>query len=51
MGKSFKRERSSYSENNNKYEFKRKKNKVREETLSEEFFNYKIHGFNKKNSD
>lgn len=51
MGKSFKQDKSNYSESrNNKNEFKRKRNQIKEEHLHEEYSNYKVHGFNRKNT-
>lgn len=50
MGKSFKQDRNQYSESrNNKNEFKRRKNQIREDQQHEEFSEYKIRGFKKKN--
>ena len=51
MGKSFKQDKSNYSESrNNKNEFRRKRNQIKEDHLHEEYSNYKVHGFNRKNT-
>jgi hypothetical protein len=49
MGKSFKSEKNTYSENRNRNnEYKRKKSKIKEENFNDEFSEYKIHGFKNK---
>lgn len=51
MGKSFKSEKNQYSENKDRHsDYKRKKNKIREENFHDEFSEYKIHGFKNKYS-
>lgn len=52
MGKSFKQDKNQFSEHrNNKNEFKRRKNQIKEEHFNEDFSDYKIHGFKKKNTN
>lgn len=52
MGKSFKSEKNQYSENKSRSnEYKRKKNKIKEENFHDEFSEYKIHGFKNKYSN
>lgn len=51
MGKSFKSEKNTYSENRSRNnEYKRKKSKIKEENFNDEFSEYKIHGFKNKYS-
>jgi hypothetical protein len=48
MGKSFNKGKNDYSEKRSQYsEYKRKKNKVKEERYNEEYSEYRIHGYKK----
>ena len=51
MGKSFSRDNSGYSEKRSQYnEYKRKKNRVKEERYHDDLSDYKIHGYKRDKS-